>query len=88
MYNNNQNSFNNQSESKYFRITAFHPELNVTVIMDSNGKFDKLWQFSAYMIEKGFKIIEAQKEDAINDNTFQKIEFDNKHIYLRSNQNK
>ena len=83
MYNNNQNNFNNnQSTSKYFRITAYHPQEDITVIMDSNGKFEKLWQFSAYMIEKGFNIIDTQKEDTINDNTFRKVEYDNKHIFL------
>ncbi len=45
--------------SNYFRITAYHPAENLSAIFDSNGYFEKLWQFSAYLIQKGFKIIEA-----------------------------
>ena len=43
--------------SNYFRITVYHPVHNISAIMDSNGKFEKLWQFSAHLVHKGFKII-------------------------------
>ncbi len=49
--------------ANYFRITAYHPTENLSVIMDSNGLFEKLWQFSAFMVSKGFKIIQASKDD-------------------------
>lgn len=45
--------------ANYFRITAYHPTENFSVIMDSNGMFEKLWQFSADLVQKGFKIIEV-----------------------------
>ena len=45
--------------ANYFRITAYHPTENFSVIMDSNGMFEKLWQFSADIVQKGFKIIEV-----------------------------
>lgn len=45
--------------SNYFRITAYHPIENISVIIDSNGKFEKLWQFSSYLIQKGFNILEV-----------------------------
>lgn len=51
--------------TNYFRITAYHPEQNISVIMDSYGKFEKLWQFSAYMVQKGFKVLAVG-----NDETF------------------
>ena len=41
--------------ANYFRITAYHPEMDCSVIMDSNGLFDKLWQFSADLVKRGFK---------------------------------
>lgn len=41
--------------SNYFRITAYHPANNICAIFDSNGRFGKLWQFSAYLVQKGFK---------------------------------
>lgn len=46
----------------YFRITAYHPTENISVIIDSYGKFEKLWQFSSYMVSKGFKVIAVNKE--------------------------
>ncbi len=49
--------------SNYFRITAYHPEQDLSAIFDSNGYYEKLWQFSAYLIQKGFKIIEVGNED-------------------------
>ena len=45
--------------ANYFRITAYYPEKDFSVILDSNGKFEKLWQFSAYLVQRGFKIIEV-----------------------------
>ena len=44
--------------ANYFRITAYHPTENLSVIMDSNGLFEKLWHFSSFMVSKGFKILE------------------------------
>ena len=49
--------------NNYFRITAYHPAEDLSVIADSNGKFEKLWEFSAYMVSKGFKIIAVNKKD-------------------------
>ena len=49
--------------SNYFRITAYHPVESLSAIFDSNGYFEKLWQFSAYLIQKGFKIIEVGNEE-------------------------
>lgn len=46
----------------YFRITAYHPQENVSVIMDSNGMFEKRWQFSAHLVSKGFQILEVGEE--------------------------
>ena len=50
----------------YYRITAYHPTEDLSVIADSNGKFEKLWEFSAYMVSKGFKVIAVNKEESIN----------------------
>ena len=43
--------------ANYFRITAYHPAKNICAIFDSNGRFEKLWQFSSYLVQKGFKIV-------------------------------
>lgn len=44
----------------YFRITTYSPEENVSAIVDCYGKFDQVWQFSAYLVKKKFKIHESQ----------------------------
>lgn len=45
--------------ANYFRITAYHPDKNICAVFDSNGRFEKLWQFSAYLVQKGFRIAEV-----------------------------
>lgn len=68
----------------YFRITAYHPEENISVIMDSYGKFEKLWQFSAYMVSKGFKIIAVGGEDKFDFGDMPKVKYNANQIYLRA----
>lgn len=58
--------------TNYFRITAYHPEQNISVIMDSYGKFEKLWQFSAYMVQKGFKVLAVGKDGTFFDGNIEK----------------
>ena len=70
--------------ANYFRITAYHPTENLSVIMDSNGLFQKLWQFSSFMVSKGFKIIEVGGEDKFDDGDMPKAERDAVHIILRA----
>ena len=70
--------------ANYFRITAYHPTENLSVIMDSNGLFQKLWQFSSYMVSKGFKIIEVGNEDKFDDGDMPKAEYDNVPVILRA----
>lgn len=49
--------------NNYFRITAYHKDLDVCLIADSNGKFEKLWQFSSFFVCKGFEIVAVGKDD-------------------------
>ena len=50
-----------------FRITAYHKGLDISVIMDCDGKFDYLQQFSLYMQDKGFMVIAESKKDTLLD---------------------
>lgn len=70
--------------SNYFRITAYHPEQDLSAIFDSNGYFETLWQFSAYLIQKGFKIIEVGNEEKFDEGDMPKAERDTVHIILRA----
>lgn len=70
--------------ANYFRITAYHTEQDISVILDSNGKFEKLWQFSSFLVNKGFKIIEVTTLDKLIYDPFPIIEKESNKILLRS----
>ena len=70
--------------TNYFRITAYHPQKDISVIMDSNGMFEKLWQFSAFMVSKGFKIIEVGGEDKFDFGYMDRAEQASNKIILRA----
>ena len=70
--------------ANYFRITAYHPEKDISVILDSNGKFEKLWMFSSYLVQKGFKILEVGDKDRIVESTFPAIDEASDKIFLRA----
>lgn len=58
--------------ANYYRITAYHPAKNISVIMDSYGMFEKLWQFSAFLVKKDFDIIAVGKEDNFTDGNIER----------------
>lgn len=71
--------------ANYFRITAYHPVEDFSAIIDSYGMFDKLWQFSAYLVEKGFKIIAVGNDEQFLDGNFEKTdEIEKDKIILRA----
>lgn len=70
--------------SKYFRITAYNEKKNYTFIADSYGHFEKLWQFSAYLITKGMRIIAVNTEGKFEFGNIPKVDPDPKHIIIRA----
>jgi hypothetical protein len=64
----------------YYRITAYHPTENVSVIMDSNGRYEKLWQFSSELLQKGFKILEVSNDEKFLDINITKTEQTDKFV--------
>ena len=70
--------------ANYFRITAYHTEQNISVILDSNGRFEKIWQFSSFLVNKGFKIIEVTTSDKLVYDPFPSVEKESNKILLRS----
>ena len=47
----------------YFRITAYEPQKDYCCIIDAYGMYDKLWQFSSYLVSRGYKILEASPKE-------------------------
>ena len=68
----------------YFRITGYYPEYDFYFIIDSNGMFEKLWEFSSYLISKGIKIIAVSKEENMIDINIDRVEYDKEHIFFRA----
>lgn len=66
--------------SNYFRIAGYYPEKDFCFIMDANGKFEKLWQFSAFLISKGIKIIEVSGDDKFLDGNIERAEYDSEKV--------
>ena len=59
----------------YFRITVYSPTHNVTAILDSNGKFDSLGDFSTFLIKKDCKIIQIGRAENFQEANITKIEY-------------
>ena len=70
--------------NNYFRITAYYPQDDFSFIIDSNGKFEKLWQFSSYLVNKGIQIVEVSKEEQIIDINIEPAQEDKDHFLLRA----
>ena len=69
----------------YFRIVAYHPETDITAIIDCNGKFEKLWQFCSYLIKLNFQNIAYSNGDVFEDGNLPKLkEYDEEHLFLRA----
>lgn len=70
--------------NNYFRITAYNPDNDVSAIFDSYGYYEKLWQFSAFLIEKGFKIVEVGNIGSFSDGNITVATPDDSHLILRA----
>lgn len=71
--------------NNYYRITGYHPQEDYCFIIDSNGMFEKLWEFSVYIRDKGLKVLEVSKLENTIDINIQPTEEDKEHILLRAN---
>ena len=68
----------------YYRVAGYLNDKNISFIADSNGKFEKLWQLSAYLKSKGCEIVAVSKlENMIDEKTLLAQEND-KQFVLRS----
>ena len=70
--------------NNYYRVTAYNKELNVCLIADSNGKYEKVWQFSSFFVCKGFEIIAVGKEEDFSLGNISKANPDKNNILIRA----
>ena len=71
--------------SNYFRITGYSPEDDFCFILDSNGKFEKKWQFSSLLIQKGLKVLAITDSETFIDVNIAPAEEDKDKVFLRAN---
>ena len=67
----------------FFKTWQTISELQL-ITRPKTSRFEKLWQFSSFMVSKGFKIIEVGGEDKFDDGDMPKAEYDNVHVILRA----
>lgn len=73
------------NNNQYFRITAYHPAENLSIIMDCYGLYDQFWKFSSDLYQKGFKeITEVGDADSFLDVNITKAEYSPDKYILRA----
>lgn len=70
--------------NNHFRVTAYHPTEDVTVLIDSYGVYEKLWQLSSMLVMKGFNILEASESAKFVNVNIPTIEPNKDKLYLRA----
>ena len=72
--------------ANYYRITAYHPSEDYCFIVDCHGKFEKLWEFSSYLVNKGVKVLEVANGDTFLDGNMQRAKEHPEYLYIQSAQ--
>lgn len=70
--------------TNHFRVTAYHPIEDVTILIDSYGIYEKLWQLSSMLVMKGFNIIEASDSTKFVNVNIPDIAPNTDKLYLRA----
>lgn len=65
----------------YFRITAYHPGLDISFIIDSVNQYDEIWKFSAALVAKKCKILEVSHFNQMSAGNILQV-FPNKDNYI------
>lgn len=68
----------------YFRITGYYPQADICFIIDCYGKFNELYDFSSYLIDKGVKVVKARAEGRFDFGNIPKAQPDNAYLILRA----
>lgn len=73
--------------TQYFRITGYHPTENFSFIIDSYGMFEKMWQFSSFLVKKGIKVVEVSNDEQFIDIDLKKVDYNSSELMLRATGN-
>ena len=67
--------------NNYYRIKGYDPKHYFTFILDSHGMFEKKWQFSSFLIQRGLKVLDIF--DVTDTTEFLFVPEDESRLYLR-----
>lgn len=70
--------------NNYFRITGYVKEKDLCFIIDCNGLFEKLWEFSSLMIQHKIQVLEVANDTKFLDGNIDKVDYDQKHLFLQA----
>lgn len=71
-------------KNEYYRITAYHAPEGLSIIADSYGKFEKLWEFSKHLMERGFNVIAVDREQFFIEGTIEKVKEQSPKLMIRA----
>lgn len=71
-------------DKTYFRLTAYYPAEDISCIMDTYGKYDEIWQFSAYLVKLKFKIMDVAGQGQFDFGNIPPIKEKNDQFILRA----
>ena len=71
--------------SNYFRITGYCESEDFCFIFDCHGCYEKLWQFSSFLVQKGLKVLEVGNDSKFTDGNIDRIDECANKIFLRAN---
>lgn len=71
--------------NNYYRITGYCESEDFCFIMDCYGMFEKLWQFSSYLLQKGLKVLEVSNADKFLDGNISHASENAERLILRAN---
>ncbi len=70
--------------NNYYRITGYCEQKDFCFIIDCYGKFEKLWQFSSHLIQKGLKVLEVGNSEKFMDGNLERITEPTDKLILRA----
>ncbi len=71
--------------SNYFRITGYCESEDFCFILDCYGCYEKPWQFSSFLVQKGLKVLEVSSTDKFLDGNISRAPENAEKLLLRAN---
>lgn len=68
----------------YYRITGYCEQGDFCFIMDCYGMYEKLWQFSSLLVQKGLKVVEVGSDAKFLDGNIERIDRNDNKLILRA----